>query len=248
MPLSGWGVARLLDLPPPFAVGLILVACCPGGTASNVVSYLARANLALSVVMTLVSTLGAIVMTPLFVRAFAGAIVPVDAWGIFMTTVQVVLAPVLLGVYLNHRFPRAVAAAGIVGPLVSVAVIVMIAGSIVAQNAEAVIAHGSKLATASLLLHSLGFGLGYFLSRLFGCPPLDARTVSIEVGMQNSGLGMVLAKEHFPTEPLTAVPAAFCSIVHTLLGSLLAGYWRLRPPDAAVTPSSSTPFPSATPR
>ena len=228
MPAAGWAVARLLQLPPEFAVGLILVACCPGGTASNVVAFLARANVALSVVMTMLSTLAAIFMTPLLVQALAGAYVPVDALGIFLTTVQVILLPVLLGVYCNYRFPRAVQAVGQIGPLVSVFVIVMIAGSIVAQNAAAVVEYGLRLALASILLHAAGFSLGYHFARLLRIPIRDARTISIEVGMQNSGLGMVLAQKHYSSQPLIATPAAFSSIFHTVLGSLLAGYWRMR--------------------
>jgi bile acid transporter len=228
MPATAWGLARVMQLDAPFAVGLILVACCPGGTASNVVTFLARANVALSVVLTMASTVLAIVMTPLLMQFWAGHYVPIDAWGIFRTTFQVVLLPVVLGVYVNQRFPRVGAVAKDVGPAVAVVAIFMIAGSIMARNLEAVLGHGVQLAIAGLLLHFFGFLLGYAAARLFGFPQNTARTVSIEVGMQNSGLAMVLADRHFI--PATAAPAVFSSIFHTLLGSLCAAYWRLRPP------------------
>ena len=229
MPLLGWGVAKLLALPPAFAVGLILVACCPGGTASNVVTYLARANVALSVIMTMCSTLAAVVMTPLLTGWLAGAYVPVDAWGIFLTTAQVVLAPVLLGLLLHHKAPRLTEFILPVGPIVSVLLISLIVGSIIGQNAEAIFTYGRQLLLAVFLLHSGGFAFGYAATKLCGFDRTIARTVSIEVGMQNSGLGAVLAKTRFAAEPLTAVPSALSSVCHSLIGSLLASWWRLRP-------------------
>lgn len=229
MPVTGWLIARAMQLDTPLAVGLILVACCPGGTASNLVTYLARANVALSVVLTMASTMLAIVMTPMLTKFLAGSMVPVDGWGIFKSTVQVVLIPVLLGVYINHRFSKAAAKVSMIGPAVSVFIIAMIAGSIVAQNVDSIAGNGVKLAVAAATLHSIGFALGYAIARGFGFPRLTARTVSIEVGMQNSGLAMVLAQQHFAAAPLTAAPAVFASIFHSVIGSLCATYWRLKP-------------------
>jgi BASS family bile acid:Na+ symporter len=228
MPLLGWGLAVALALPGPFAVGLILVACCPGGTASNVVSFLTRANVALSVLMTTCSTLAAVLMTPLLTGWLAGAYVPVDAWGIFLTTAQVVLAPVLIGLLLHHQAPRLTNFLLPAGPILSVLVISLIVGSIIGQSAEAIFAHGPQLLLAVTLLHGGGFALGYGLARLLRYDRIIARTVSIETGMQNSGLGAVLAKTRFAAEPLTAVPSALSSVCHSLLGSLLAGWWRRR--------------------
>jgi BASS family bile acid:Na+ symporter len=228
MPLLGWGLGRWLQLPDPLAVGLILVACCPGGTASNVVAFLARANVALSVLMTTCSTLAAVIMTPLLTGWLAGAIVPVDATGIFLTTVQVVLAPVLLGLFLHHRAPRLTRTILPAGPLLSVILITLIVASIIGQSAGEVWEHGATLLLAVVLLHSGGFALGYGLARLCGYDRIVARTLSIEVGMQNSGLGAVLARTRFAAEPLTAVPSALSSVCHSVIGSLLAGWWRLR--------------------
>ena len=229
MPLLGWAVARLLALPADFAVGLILVACCPGGTASNVVTYLARANVALSVVMTTCSTLAAVVLTPLLTEKLAGAYVPVDATGMFLTTAQVVLAPVMLGLLLHHKAPKVAQFVLPAGPLVSVLLISMIVGSIVGQNAQDIFTHGPQLLLAVFLLHAGGFALGYAVTHAMGFDRTTARTVSIEVGMQNSGLGAVLARTHFAANPLTAVPSALSSVCHSVLGSVLAGWWRLRP-------------------
>ncbi len=227
MPLSAFVIAKLLGLRPEFAAGLILVGCCPGGTASNVVAYLANANVALSVVLTLCSTLLAALMTPLLTEALAGRYVPVDAWGIFKSTLQVVLLPVLLGVFLNCRFPRISSHINRIGPAVAVLAIIFIAASIVARNVAVIRAEWRLLALAGLLLHSAGFLFGYWLVRLLRQTKLYARTVSIEVGMQNSGLAMVLAQQHFSAA--TASPAVFSSVFHTVVGSLCAAWWRFRP-------------------
>lgn len=227
MPFLGWGVGRLFQLETAFAVGLILVACCPGGTASNVVAYLARANVGLSVVMTLCSTIGAVVMTPLLTSWLAGTLVEVNGWGLFMSTVQVVVLPVVIGLACNRYFPKAVAKVQTVSPLVSVVVIALICSSIVGANAEAIRHSAAALLGAVFCLHAGGFALGYAVSRALGFEEQTARTVSIEVGMQNSGLGVVLARKHF-ADPLTAVPCALSSVFHSVIGSVLAGYWRMK--------------------
>jgi BASS family bile acid:Na+ symporter len=227
MPLAGYFVGALLDLPTPFAVGLILVACCPGGTASNVVTYIAGADVPLSVLMTTASTLAAVVMTPLLTEWLAGTLVPVDAWGLFLSTFQVVLLPVLAGLALHHAAPRVVQAVLPVAPLVAVTAIVLIVASVIGQSADAILESGLALATGVFLLHAIGFSLGYVLARAIGYEQVVARTVSIEVGMQNSGLGVVLARQHF-TDPLTAAPCALSSVFHSVIGSALAARWRSR--------------------
>lgn len=229
MPLLGWGIGRALHLDPGFAVGLILVGSCPSGVASNLICYIARANVALSVVLTMASTLTAFVMTPVWCKLLAGTIVDVDAWGICLSTLRTVIAPVLIGTLCNWKFPRAVARAAAVGPLVSVVSIIFIAGSIMAPNAEKVIANAGKLTLALALLHGFGFAFGYWVTRLLRFNDVVARTVSIEVGMQNGGMAAMLATKHFATAPAVGVPSVFCSVVQTLLGSLVAAYWRFRP-------------------
>ncbi|MBX3734431.1 MAG: bile acid:sodium symporter family protein [Verrucomicrobiae bacterium] len=228
MPLLGWSVARWMNLPIPLAVGLILVSCCPGGTASNIVAYLARAHVALSVVMTLCSTFGAILLTPLLTKGLAGSLVPVDAWRLFLDTVRVVLLPVIAGVLLNRSAPGLVRRVLPVAPLLSVLVVAMICASIIGQSSQAILESGGRLLVGVLLLHVGGFAAGYALARVLGYDVQVSRTVSIEVGMQNSGLGVVLARGNF-ADPLTAVPCAISSVFHSVIGSLLAGLWRLRP-------------------
>lgn len=225
MPLVAWGIAHLLRLPTPFAVGLILVGCCPGGTASNVVTYLARANVALSVAMTMVSTLAAVVMTPVLTQLLAGALVEVDAFALLWSTLQVVVLPVAFGVLLNRWAPKLVAASLSVSPFIAVLTIALICSSIIGQSAAAIRESAFELLLAVFLLHAGGFGLGYLASRWMGWDVNVSRTISIEVGMQNSGLGVVLARRHF-ADPLTAVPCAISSVMHSALGSLLAAKWR----------------------
>jgi BASS family bile acid:Na+ symporter len=228
MPAAGWLVATAMGLETPYAVGLILVGCCPGGTASNVVTYIARADVALSVLMTTCTTIGAVVLTPLLTKLLAGRLIEVDGAGLFLSTLQVVVLPVAAGVAINRFLPRVVRAVLPVAPLVSVITIALVCASVIGQNAAAVRATGPRLVVAVVLLHSIGFAVGYLFARLLGYDRIVSRTISIEVGMQNSGLGVVLATRHFPAEPLTAVPCAISSVTHSVIGSLLAGWWRLR--------------------
>jgi BASS family bile acid:Na+ symporter len=239
MPFLGWSIARFLQLDTALAVGLILVSCCPGGTASNVVNYLARSNVALSVLMTACSTVGAVVMTPLLTRWLAGKYVPVDAVGLLWSTVKIVLAPVVLGVLLNRTTPRLVKFVLPAAPLVSVLAITLICASIIGSSAGDFRQSGSRLLLAVLLLHAGGFGLGYAFSRVLRCDELTSRTISVEVGMQNSGLGAALARAHFATLPLAALPCAISATCHSVLGSLLAGLWRLRPARGPTAPPAS---------
>ena len=238
MPFLGWIISRLLQLETALAVGLILVACCPGGTASNVVTYLARANVALSVLMTMCSTFGAIVLTPLLTKWLAGTLVPVDAWGLFLSTVKIVLAPLIVGVALNRYVPRFVSGILPVAPLVSVLTITLICASIIGGSAEHLKRSGGTLLLAVFLLHAGGFGLGYVFARLLGYDVTDCRTISIEVGMQNSGLGAALARAHFANLPLAPVPCAVSATFHSVIGSILAGWWRLRPAAQSVEQAS----------
>ncbi len=230
MPLLGWGVAQALNLPPHFAVGLILVGCCPGGTASNLVTYIAGADVALSVVMTVCSTMAAIILTPLLTQLLVGSMVPVDTWLLFKQTLQVVIIPVVLGVLLNRSAPKLVARMMPVAPLLSVAGVCFICAVVFAANAEAILVYGFELILASALLHGGGFLIGHNFAQVLGYQGQSARTISIEVGMQNSGLAIVLAKQAFPLLPLAPVVGAVSAVMHSLLGSLLAVIWRTRAP------------------
>ncbi|MEO1045191.1 MAG: bile acid:sodium symporter family protein [Pseudomonadota bacterium] len=236
MPLAGIGIATLFALEPGLAVGLILVSCCPGGTASNVVAYLARANLALSVTMTMASTLVAIIATPLLTGWLADKFVAIDRWNLFVNMVSIVLMPVVAGVVLKRLFPRATNHIAIVSPLASVLVVVLIVAGIIAASKPLIEAHFGELLLAVLLLHLCGFGLGYGLTAITGYGVQERRTISIEVGMQNSGLGSSLASTPaFAAQfvsPLQAalapVPSALSAVYHVVIGSLLAAIWRRR--------------------
>lgn len=230
MPLLGWGIGKMLaldEIDPMLAVGLILVACCPGGTASNVVAFLARANVALSVMMTVVSTFAAIMLTPILTKWYAGTLVDVDAVGLFQSTVKVVLVPVTLGLILNQFSPKFGKAVRPFSPFVSVVAIVLIVASIIGQQREVILGSGWRLLAAPMLLHLGGFGLGYLVAKLFRLREENARTISIEVGMQNSGLGATLAKGHFPGT-VAPVPCAISAVYHCLIGSVLVALWRWR--------------------
>ena len=231
MPALGWGLGYLFALPTPFAVGLVLVSCCPGGTASNVIAYLARADVALSVTLTALSTLLAVLMTPILTALLAGSRIDVPAAGLLLSTVQVVIVPVAAGAVLKWRFPRAVDRVLPIAPLVAIVAISLIVGSVVGGGRERIIEAGPRLVLAVVSLHSLGFLFGYLAGRLALRREVAARTVAIEVGMQNTGLGVVLAQQNF-ANPLVAVPSAIASVFHSLVGSLAAAWWRRRTPDA----------------
>jgi bile acid:Na+ symporter, BASS family len=228
MPLLGWLTAIAWGLPTPFAVGLILVACCPGGTASNVVSYLARADVPLSVAMTAVSTGLAAIMTPTLTALLAGSRIDVPAWGLFLSTIQVVILPIAAGLAMKRWLPGATRAVLPVAPLVAVLMITLIVASIIGAGRDEILAAGYTLLGAVFTLHAGGFVLGYTLSRVLRADVPAARTISIEVGMQNSGLGVVLATQNFAS-PLFAIPSAISSLFHSLIASALAGLWRRRP-------------------
>lgn len=232
MPASGWLVAKVFSLQPALALGLILVSCCPGGTASNVICYLARANVALSVLMTMCSTFAAIALTPVLTKLLAGKVLPVDAWALFQSMLTVVLLPLVFGIAVNtgvgklkhpERVRRWVDA---IGPVMSVAVIVLIVSCIVALKKDLIAAAALPLFVSVFVLHALGFGVGYAVMWLFKKDVAMRRTVSIEVGMQNSGLGAALATKHFAEFALAPVPAAISAVYHCIIGSVLAAVWR----------------------
>lgn len=225
MPALGYGLGYAFGLPTPFAVGLVLVASCPGGTASNVITFLARGDVPLSVSMTAISTLLAAVATPALTALLAGNRVDVPAWGLLVSTVQVVVVPVLLGVALHRLAPAATRAILPVAPLLAVVTITLIVASIIGAGRDQVLESGFRLVGAVFCLHAGGFAAGYVLGRRLTRREVASRTIAIEVGMQNSGLGVVLARQHFPS-PLVAIPCAISSVFHSVLGSLLAAWWR----------------------
>ncbi|MCG6539055.1 bile acid:sodium symporter family protein [Pseudomonas sp. KSR10] len=224
MPALAWLLCQLLGLPAEIAVGVILVGCCPGGTASNVIAWFSRGDVALSVAITAVTTLLAPLVTPALIWLLASAWLPVNFGALFMSIVQIVLVPIALGLIARRLLGNRVHQVVDILPLVSVVSIVIIVAAVVAAS-QAKIAESGLLIMAVVILHnSLGLGIGYLVGRLFGLPLAQRKTLSIEVGMQNSGLGAALASAHF--SPLAAVPSALFSVWHNLSGALLATVYR----------------------
>ncbi len=226
MPLAAWLIAESLGLPPALMAGLVLVGACPGGTASNVVCFLARGDVALSITLTTVSTLLAIVMTPLLTDLYVGQKIPVPVQSMLWSIFKIVLLPVTLGVVVNSLAGARLARFKPVFPLISVVAIVLIIAIIVALNRSNLGSLGIAVAAAVVLHNSLGLLLGYWIPRGLGLSEQLCRTLAIEVGMQNSGLGVALAVKYFSVA--AALPGAIFSIWHNLSGSMLAGYWSRR--------------------
>jgi bile acid:Na+ symporter, BASS family len=228
MPLVAWGVGTAFGLDGDAMLGMILVGAAPGGTASNVIVYLAKGDTALSVTLTAVSTLLAPVLTPALVLWLAGSQLDVTYGSLVTSIVQIVLVPVLAGLLVRTfagRFVERYLLPYL--PLVSVTAIVVVVAGIVAANADAVLGTGLLLALAVVVHNGIGLLLGYGAARAAGLDETARRAVSIEVGMQNSGLAASLATTHF--NPAAALPAALFSVWHNVSGSIVASYWARRP-------------------
>lgn len=222
MPLLAYLQAKAFSLPPELAVGVILVGTCPGGTSSNVMTYLCKGDVALSVGMTAVSTVLAPVVTPLLTYLYAGATVHVDLLSMFLSIIQVVILPIALGFAVNRFFGRFAERAVDVLPLVSTLAIVAIVGAVVSVNAARLLSCGLLILVVVVLHNVLGYLLGYIAARALRMSNAKCRTVSIEVGMQNSGLATSLATVHFAQYPLATIPGAVFSVWHNVSGALLA--------------------------
>lgn len=223
MPGIAYGLAIGLDLPPDVAVGVILVGCCPSGTASNVMTFLAKGDVALGVSIASVSTLIAPLATPALVSLLAGKWMSIRTESLFMDIVQVVILPIALGLIARTLFRRQADASVKALPLLSTAVIVFIIAIIVALNQAKLMTNGLLILTVVVLHNLLGFALGYLFARAFGMNLAKRKAVTLETGMQNSGLGAALAAAHF--SPLAAVPSALFSVWHNLSGSVLATWF-----------------------
>ncbi|GAB3518577.1 bile acid:sodium symporter family protein [Arthrobacter monumenti] len=238
MPSVGWLIGVVLGLPPELAAGVILVGCCPGGTASNVVSYLAKGDVALSVAMTSVSTLLAPLLTPLLTLWLAGTYMPVDAGSMAFSIVQIVLIPVVLGLVVRLVLPKLVAKALPVLPWISVLAITAVVLVVVAGSAASIASAGLLIFAAVVLHNGAGYAVGYGFAKMFRLPTAARRTTAIEVGMQNSGLAAGLAAQYL--SPAAALPAAIFSVWHNISGAVLAAYWRRR--DARSLPEDVQPM------
>ncbi|WP_315918714.1 bile acid:sodium symporter family protein [Vibrio fluvialis] len=227
MPLAALLVSLLLGFDPMLTIGMVLVGSVAGGTSSNVMCYLAKGDVALSITMTSISTLLGVVLTPLLVKLLAGQSVDVPAMSMLMSLVKIVLMPVSIGLLCNVLLHSLTEKLEPVLPLISMAAIVMIIAIVVALNASQLATIGPIVALAVILHNSIGLASGYWICRALGFNESICRTVAFEVGLQNSGLATALAMKFFT--PASAVAGTIFSIWHNLSGSLLAGYWAKRP-------------------
>ena len=223
MPLIAFTVSRLFDLPEALLVGMVLVGSCPGGTASNVICYLARGDVALSISLTTVSTLLAVLFTPLLTWIYVGQSVAVPIFDMMFNIFKIILLPVSAGVLANYYLGRYLHLIKHAFPYISVIAIIIIIGIIVAQNHEHIFLLGIPVIAAIVWHNALGLAGGYYLAKVMGLNERQRRTIAIEVGMQNSGLAVALAQSYFPA--IAALPGALFSIWHNITGSILASIW-----------------------
>jgi len=243
MPLIGFCVARVFNFPPEIAAGIILVGCCPSGLASNVMSYLAKANLALSVTVTTVSTLLAPFLTPLLMKLLAGTLINIDFWHMMWDITKIVIIPVAAGLLFNHFLHGKFSWLDKAMPILSMAGIALIIVVITAAGRDSLLQVGALLLLATLIHNLAGFFLGYWSSRLLGFAEKDCRTIALEVGMQNAGLASGLALTMNKLATVGLAPAIFGPMMN-VSGSTLASWWHNRVPkeerkaDGVDEPSS----------
>ena len=222
MPLLAWMLARVFALDEALTVGVVLVGCCPGGTASNVITYLAKGDLALSVGMTGVSTLLAPVLTPLLVLLLAGKTVDVDVVGMLLSILWVVILPIVAGLIVKRLWPRQTTAATAYLPALSSLAISAIVLIVIAANAQKLLSSGLVVMLVVMLHNVGGLAIGYVVGTVLGMSAAKRKAVSIEVGMQNSGLASSLATLHFAAYPMATIPGAIFSVWHNLSGAIVA--------------------------
>ena len=220
MPSIAFVLAKIFDLPPDLAVGVILVGSCPGGTSSNVMTYLAKGNTALSVACTTISTLLSPLLTPTIFYVLASQWLDIDASAMFLSVLKIVLFPIFLGLVVRALFKKVIEQASRTMPLVSVISIVLILAAVVAVSKDKIVESGLLIFSVVVLHNSLGYLIGFFAAKLFKLNVVDSKAIAIEVGMQNSGLGAALAAAHF--NPIAAVPSALFSFWHNVSGPVLA--------------------------
>ncbi len=222
MPAVAWLLAKAFSLPDELALGVILVGCCPGGTASNVITFLAKGDLALSVGMTATSTVLAPLLTPLLVWLMAGTFVHVDAVGMLLSILYVVIAPIVVGFLIQRFLPRFTRRVVPYLPAFSSLMIALVVAIIVSHNASNLLRGGLLVVLVVMLHNVLGLAIGYGVGRLLGLSHAKRSAISIEVGMQNSGLASSLAVTHFAAFPMAAIPGAIFSVWHNISGALVA--------------------------
>ncbi|TBW58434.1 bile acid:sodium symporter family protein [Marinobacter halodurans] len=231
MPLAALFVSWFLQLSPELTIGMVLVGATAGGTASNVITWLANGHVALSVSMTLTSTIISVVATPLLTALLVGQTVDVPVASMFLSIAQLVIGPIAAGVIIHHVLGRRIKQVEPALATLAMAAIVFIIAIVVALNAGRLSTLGPLVIVAVVLHNMIGLAGGYAAGRALGFSQRVARTMAIEVGMQNSGLAVALANQFFTAT--AALPGALFSIWHNVSGSLLAGYWKRRPTEDA---------------
>ena len=226
MPLLAYLLAHAFALPPELAAGVILVGTCPGGTSSNVMTYLAHGDVALSVSMTMVTTVLAPIVTPLLTWWIAGQWVEIPLMGMMVSIVQVVIIPIVTGIFINTLFGPVIRRIVRLLPLVSVIAIVLIVGGVVSVNAARILETGLLIMGVVICHNLLGYALGFAVAKALHMDMAKVKAISIEVGMQNSGLATSLALSHFG--PAAAIPGAVFSVWHNISGSITANYLAAR--------------------
>jgi len=229
MPLAAWALAKLFQMPPDLAAGMILVGSVASGTASNVMIYLAKGDVALSVTISSVSALVGVFATPLLTRFYVDTHIQVDVVGMLLSIVKIVAIPISLGLIVHHSFNGVVRRVEPYLPAFSMVCILLIISAVVAGSQGFIGSVGLMVIAAVVLHNAIGLLGGYWGGKLFGFDESTCRTLALEVGMQNSGLAATLGKLYF--SPLAALPGALFSVWHNLSGSLLAGYWSGKPVD-----------------
>lgn len=232
MPLIAFALGKLFQLDDALLVGVILVGTCPGGTSSNVMTYLGKGDVALSVGMTSVSTLFAPIVTPALTYLLLKETVNVDMMSMFISIVQVVILPIGSGFIINKYFSETTQKAVKILPLVSVTAIVMIVASVISANSARIMSTGLIVFAVVVLHNLLGYALGYAVGKALGLPLSKKKAISIEVGMQNSGLATSLAATAFPALALATVPGALFSMWHNISGAILANIFAQMKDDA----------------
>lgn len=222
MPLLAWMLARIFSLDEALTIGVVLVGCCPGGTASNVITYLAKGDLALSVGMTAVSTLLAPLLTPLLVWFLVGKSVNVDVAGMLLSILWVVILPIVAGLVVKSVWTKFTERATAYLPAVSSLAIAFLVLVIISSNAQRLLMGGMIIILVVMLHNLCGLSLGWLIGRVLRLPDAKQRAISIEVGMQNSGLASGLATLHFATYPMATIPGAIFSVWHNISGAIVA--------------------------
>ncbi|MBP3869830.1 MAG: bile acid:sodium symporter family protein [Faecalicoccus sp.] len=226
MPILAYGLSRLFGLDPALTAGVVLVGTCPGGTSSNVITYFFKGNVPLSVGMTSVNTLLAPVLTPAITYFLLKTTVQVDVLSMFMSIVQVILIPIILGFVMNKLLGKFTQKLVTALPLVSTIAICLIVGAVVSHNAEKIFESGLLILIVVILHNLFGYICGFGVGKLFKMPPEKIKALSIEIGMQNSGLATSLAASTFPNLAMATVPGAVFSVWHNISGAILAAIYR----------------------